>query len=179
MAVAHDADRLVELMRGAQAGDAAATGELLRALYGVVRKQIQFQIGDPALVEDAAQEAMIAVHRGLPRFRGEANPRTWAITIAIRIARRLRRRDARYVAEPELDVAVFDTDATGAAELVLLQRALAILAPKKREAFVLMGILELTASEAGEALGMSPNTAASRYRHARAELEAHLLRKGG
>ena len=148
--------------------------ELLRELYAVVRKQIHFQIADAALAEDAVQETMIALHRGLPKFRGDASPKTWAITIAVRTARRLRRKAARYVAEPELDLEVFDTDATGAAELALLRRTLAKLAPKKREAFVVMGILELTAEEAGRALGTFANTAASRYRHARAELEELL-----
>jgi len=153
--------------------------ELLRELYGVVRKQIHFQIADAALAEDAVQETMIALHRGLPKFRGDASPKTWAIAIAVRTARRLRRKAARYVAEPELDLAVFDTDATGAAELALLRRTLAQLAPKKREAFVLMGILELTAEEAGRALGTFANTAASRYRHARAELEELLTNPAG
>ena len=59
-----------------------------------------------------------------------------------------------------------------------MRRALAALDPKKREAFVLMGIFELTAAEAGRALGTFANTAASRFRHARAELEAYLARRG-
>jgi RNA polymerase sigma-70 factor (ECF subfamily) len=169
---------LEELARLAAAGDPAATDELLRHLYTVVRKHIFFQIADRALAEDATQETMIALHRGLPRFRGDANPRTWAIAIAVRIARKLRNKAQRYVTDPTLDVAIFDTDATGAAELAMLHRALATLAPKKREAFIVMGILELSAEEAGRALGTFANTAASRYRHARAELE-ELLRKRG
>jgi RNA polymerase sigma-70 factor (ECF subfamily) len=169
---------LEELARPAAAGDPAATDELLRQLYTVVRKQIFFQIADRALAEDATQETMIALHRGLPRFRGDANPRTWAIAIAVRIARKLRHKAERYVADPELDIAIFDTDATGAAELAMLQNALATLAPKKREAFIVMGILELSAEEAGRALGTFANTAASRFRHARAELEELLRRRG-
>lgn len=169
---------LADLARRAQAGEAAAAGDLFRRLYAVIRKQIQFQIADPALVEDATQETMIALHRALPRFRGEASPRTWAIATAVRVARRVRRKDARYVRDPELDLSVFDTDAAGAAELAMLQRALFRLTPKKRQAFVLMGILELSAEEAGRALGTFANTAASRYRHARAELEELLRRRG-
>jgi RNA polymerase sigma-70 factor, ECF subfamily len=178
MATEAAADPLAELARRAQLGDAGARDELFRRLYGVIGKQIHFQIRDPALAEDALQETMIALHRGLERFRGDASPRTWAITIAVRIARRMRRKHARYIADAELDVAIFDTDPDGAAELVLLRKLLDGLAPKKREAFVLMGILELSAEEAGRALGTFANTAASRYRHARAELEAHLARRG-
>ena len=169
---------LRELARRVREGDPASAGELLRALYGVVRKQIHFQIADAALAEDAVQETMIALHRALPKFRGDASPKTWAIAIAVRIARRIRRRSERYVVDTELDIAVFDTDAAGAAELAMLRGALAELAPKKREAFVLMAIFELTAEEAGQALGTFANTAASRYRHARAELEQLLRRRG-
>ena len=171
-----EADRSRELARRARDGDASAAGELLRLLYVVVRKQIHFQIADAALAEDAVQDTMIAIHRGLAKFRGDASPRTWAIAIAVRTARKVRKRSARYVTAGDagLELAVFDTDATGAAELAVLQRTLARLAPKKREAFVLMGILELTAEEAGRALGTFANTAASRFRHARAELEELL-----
>jgi RNA polymerase sigma-70 factor (ECF subfamily) len=173
-----DPAELHALARRAQAGDQAAVTALLRDLYQVIRKQIHFQLGAGALADDAAQETMIALHRGLPRFRGDASPRTWATTIAARTARRVRRREARQpIGEVDVEIAVFDTDLAGAAELVLLRKALALLAPKKRDAFVLMGILELTAEEAGHALGTFANTAASRFRHARAELEAHLARQ--
>lgn len=152
------------------------TEDLLRELYPVVRKQIHFLLGRGAVADDAVQETMIAIHRGLPKFRGEANVKTWAIAIAIRTARRTRQRESRHglTDDGNAEVAIFDTDQAGAAELVLLSRALDILTPKKREAFVLMGILELTAQEAGKALGTFANTAASRFRHACAELEAHL-----
>jgi DNA-directed RNA polymerase specialized sigma24 family protein len=59
-----------------------------------------------------------------------------------------------------------------AAELRVLQRALSTLTARKRDAFVVMAIFELTADEAGRVLGTFANTAASRFRHARAELEA-------
>jgi RNA polymerase sigma-70 factor (ECF subfamily) len=150
--------------------------ELLRELYGPVRKHIYFLLGSSGLADDAVQETMIAIHRGLDGFRGEANPRTWALTIATRTALRMRKREARYVATDEVDAAVFDVDTSAAAELVLLRRALATLDPKKRDAFVLMSIFELTAEEAGKALQTFANTAASRNRHARAELEAYLTR---
>jgi RNA polymerase sigma-70 factor (ECF subfamily) len=150
------------------------SSEQLRALYPIVRKQIHFLIGAGALADDAVQEAMIAIYRGLPKFRGEASVKTWAITIAMRTARRVRRQALRHTGDEEAEVAVFDTDQTGAAELVLLRRALDVLTPKKREAFVLMGILELTAQEAGAALGTFANTAASRYRHACEELQESL-----
>jgi DNA-directed RNA polymerase specialized sigma24 family protein len=58
----------------------------------------------------------------------------------------------------------------------MLQRALAALSPKKRDAFVLMEIFELSQEEAGRVLGVPANTAASQCRHARAELHARFKR---
>jgi RNA polymerase sigma-70 factor (ECF subfamily) len=169
-------DELAALARHARAGDSGARHQLLVELYRAVRKHVFLLIANPAVADDAVQETMIALHRGLDGFRGDANPRTWALAIATRTALRLRRRESRYQITDDgvADSAVFDLAPTEAAELQLLRKALAQLAPKKRDAFVLMAIFELTAEEAGEALGTFANTAASRYRHARAELEAQL-----
>jgi RNA polymerase sigma factor (sigma-70 family) len=170
---------LSALARQAQSGDDAARDELLRVLYAVVRRHIYFSIGGGPLAEDAVQEAMIALYRGLAAFRGEASPRTWAITIATRTAHKLRRREARHVVVDDLDAEIFDVDQAAAAEMVMLRRALANISEKKRDAFILMSLLELTAQEAGKALGTFANTAASRDRHARAELETILFDESG
>lgn len=66
----------------------------MTALYKSVRKQLSFMLGNGALTDDAVQESMLAIYRGLPQFRGEADPRTWAITIATRTALRMRKREA-------------------------------------------------------------------------------------
>jgi RNA polymerase sigma-70 factor (ECF subfamily) len=170
---------LLDLAQRAQAGERSARDELLRELYAIVRKHVFFVVGGGAHAEDAVQETMIALYRGLDTFRGEANPRTWALTIATRTAVRIRRRESRYIATEDVDTTVFEVDARAAAEMVMLQRALATLTPKKREAFVLMSILELTADEAGKALDTFANTAASRNRHACSELEAYLSKDAG
>jgi RNA polymerase sigma-70 factor (ECF subfamily) len=169
---------LTALVRRAQSGDAGARDELLVELYCSVRKHIYLVLGSRALVEDAVQETMFALYRGLPGFRGEASPHTWALTVATRVAHRLRAREARYdLAEDGIaDTSVFDAGPAEAAELALLQRALARLTPKKRDAFVLMAIFELSAEEAGHVLEVPANTAASQYRHARAELQARFKR---
>lgn len=171
------AAELAALARRAQAGEATARHALLVELYAAVRKHIYLVIGAGPVADDAVQETMIALHRGLAKFRGDtASPRTWALSIATRIAHRLRRREHRYqlVDEGTVDVGIFDAAPSQAAELAVLQRTLADLHPKKRDAFVLMAIFELSADEAGKALGTFANTAASRFRHARAELEARL-----
>ncbi len=163
------------LARLAQAGDATARHELLAGLYGAVRKHVLVMVGAGTIGDDAVQESMIAIDRGLARFRGDAHPRTWALSIATRITQRLRKKEARYVIVDEIaEIVDYDDGTSSAAELALLQRGLATLTAAKRDAFVLMGLHEMSATEAGKALGTFANTAASRYRHACAELEHYF-----
>jgi RNA polymerase sigma factor (sigma-70 family) len=168
---------LYDLARRAQAGERVARDELLRDLYAIVRKHLFYVLGGGAIADDAVQETMIALYRGLAGYRGDANPRTWALTIATRTATKVRRKEARYVVTEDVDTAIFDADAAAAAEMVMLQRALATLTDKKRDAFVLMSVFELTAEEAGAVLATFANTAASRNRHACDELARYLEAK--
>jgi RNA polymerase sigma factor (sigma-70 family) len=173
------AGELAALARRAQTGDPVACDELLIELYGSVRKHIYLVLGSRALVDDAVQETMLALYRGLAGFRGDSSgPRTWALAIATRVAYRLRAKEARYdlTDDATADVSMFDLAPTAAAELEMLRRALARLTPKKRDSFVLMAIFELSAEETGRVLNIPANTAASQYRHARAELHARFKR---
>lgn len=144
----------------------------LAALYPIVRKHLGFLLGFHPLTEDAVQESMLAIYRALPGFRGESKRTTWALAIASRIGRRYLRREQRLRATPGELASVPDgfEGPARSGELLLLIQCLERLAPKKREAFILMAIFELSASEAGAVLGTFANTAASRFRHARSEL---------
>ena len=168
-----------DLVERARAGEAHAVTALLEYLYPWVRKHATFVLGlDRALVEDAVQESMVQIYRSLPGFRGKSSIKTWALRIASRTVRRhgraQRPHQSALTAEGELDDRVFAVETTGAGELSNLFAALADLSAKKREAFILMEIFELSAREAGEVLRVSGNTAASRCRHARTELAARL-----
>src|SRR5262245_20964824 len=110
------ADELAALAERTRAGDARARHALLVELYGAVRKHVYLMLGPGAMADDAVQETMIAIHRGLERFRGDASPRTWALSIATRTAWRTRKREARYrPIEGEPEVAWFDVAPTEAA----------------------------------------------------------------
>ncbi len=177
---------LRELAQRAVNGDRSALQALFMALFPVVHKHLSFVLGFGPLVDDAVQESMLRIHRALPSYRGEAALVTWALAIASRTAAKHARRERKYQAAEragrtehaelaDLDrvlagsVYGCDTAASGG-ELVLLTKALGRLKLKKRLAFVLIAILDCSATEAAEVLGTSPNTAASRYRHARQEL---------
>jgi RNA polymerase sigma-70 factor (ECF subfamily) len=60
------------------------------------------------------------------------------------------------------------------AAAVALQKGLELLAPEQREIVLLHHWSGFTFEEAAEALGISPNTAASRYRYALGKLRDHF-----
>jgi RNA polymerase sigma-70 factor, ECF subfamily len=66
----------------AQAGDRAALDALLRRHYDRIYAVCRRMTGQDADAADAAQDAMIAIVRGLPRFDGRAAFGTWAYRIA-------------------------------------------------------------------------------------------------
>lgn len=165
-----------DIVLQAQLGHRAAQEEVFAVLYPIVRKQLHFQLGGSLhdTLEETVQEAMLKIFRGLPTFRGDAKLSTWALKIAIHHARRCAKRLGKARSIPLEDWVETGFHKTPSATSAQVSRLLAALTPKKREAFVLMEVMEMTASEAGQALGVSANTAASRCRHAKLELHQAL-----
>src|ERR1043165_6596189 len=94
------------LVAAAQAGDRAALDALLRRHYDRVHAVCRRIAGSSRDADDAAQEAMISIVRGLPRFDGRAQFSTWAYRIATNAALDELRRRCRRPA-----LAVVDDDA--------------------------------------------------------------------
>ncbi|MGB8858769.1 MAG: sigma-70 family RNA polymerase sigma factor [Ilumatobacteraceae bacterium] len=92
-----------ELVRAAQGGDRDALDQLFRRHYDRVHAVCRRITGNEADAADAAQEAMIAMVRGLGRFDGRASFGTWAYRIATNASLdELRRRRRRpMVAGPQ------------------------------------------------------------------------------
>lgn len=166
------------LVERARSGDTGALTALLEHLYPLVRKHVTFLLTlDPA-VDDVVQESMMHIYRGLDSFRRQSSIKTWALCIATRTARRHARAQRKHrdalLCKGDLDDGVFAAVEAARPELRRLCDALGELSARKREALILMEIFELSAREAGEVLGVSANTAASRCRHAKAELSVSL-----
>jgi RNA polymerase sigma-70 factor (ECF subfamily) len=129
---------------------------------------------DDAELEDAVHDVFVVAHRRRDAFEGRSSVRTWLLGIARRIAFRYRRTEARTMrrhralaAIPPVVVDAHEHVALREAWLAL-QRFLEALDRPQREAFVLGELQRLGRRELGEALGVSPNTAYSRLRAARA-----------
>src|SRR6185295_4746903 len=93
-------------VRAAAAGDRRAAEALLRELLPRVRNLVRYLVRGDAEVDDLAQQAMIAILRGLPTYRGEGTFTSWADRVTARSvlsnARRVRAERARIDATPDL-----------------------------------------------------------------------------
>jgi RNA polymerase sigma-70 factor (ECF subfamily) len=88
----------LELARRAAAGDVRSTKVLLEAVAPSVVRAVRAMMGPRHPdADDAAQLALLAFVQALPTFRGDCDPRRFAVRIAIRTAGATRRRYlARY-----------------------------------------------------------------------------------
>lgn len=129
--------------------------------------------------EDVVQEAFVRYwrhQRGLP---GE--PMALLVTSVRRAAFDLARRDGRRTVREERAaegddeaVACFHTRLEGDERRVAIEEAMQRIPPEQREVLVLKIWGELTFEQIATELGLSPNTAASRYRYALAALRQQL-----
>ena len=152
-------------------------------LRGQIRARISRLVADPDEVEDLTQETLLRVVRGLPRFRGEASLRTWALRIAGNVVIDQRRRSACRPAPPPV-VAPEADPAEGELELApappdqlertisadCLRGALATLSASYRQVFELHDLSGLTGAEIAELLDLPLATVKIRIHRARRRL---------
>jgi RNA polymerase sigma-70 factor (ECF subfamily) len=169
-----------ELVLLAQQGDRNAFGELVRRHYqGVVR--VVFQMcGDPALAEDATQEAFIRAWVNLPSFQPSGSLKSWIYRIAINAAVDvLRKRPESSLDESQ---AMMVTDQAAGPETALIEkervtivrRALKGLPEASRSVLVLREYGELSYQEIAKVLDIPVGTVMSRLNYARNSLRGTL-----
>ena len=134
---------------------------------------------------DVLQEVFVVVHRKLSSFEGRSQLRTWIYGIALRVA--ADHRKSAYVRR-ERPTDELPERAGSAPELkelerrervAQLDRALATLAPEKREVLVLFELEELPMKEVAAALDCPLMTAYTRLYAAREELKRAFVREEG
>jgi DNA-directed RNA polymerase specialized sigma24 family protein len=147
----------------AQQGDALALDRLLDELAPYVRR-LCAQIA-PAAADDAAQEALLAVFRGLPSLRAPEAIMTWARSVTVRTAIRL-------AGEHDLEAAADGTLPGGCVPspegLVDIDDALARLPASQRVVLILRSREGLSEQEIAATLGIPAGTVKSRLHRARA-----------
>jgi len=176
----------LRLVEAAVAGDHLALEDLLRRhhdrLYGLCRRMA----GNDADGQDACQEALIAVVRGLSRFDGRSSFSTWTYRVATNACldelRRRSRRPEPGLPPQELHSGTGPGRPVGSgysvagdhAEAVVVtlevDAALARLPADFRAAVVLRDLCDLPYDEIGEVLGIPLGTVRSRIARGRAAL---------
>lgn len=166
----------------ARAGDRDAFAQLYHQHVDRVYARLTRLVGPVPERDDLLQQTFLQVHRALPRFRGDASVATFIHRIAVNVAldhlRAVRRRplDLDDAAVTAMAAAAPDPAARAASrqDLARVFGLLGELTPEQRVAFVLIAIEGLTAREAGELLGASPDAVKQRALAARRALLAAL-----
>jgi RNA polymerase sigma-70 factor (ECF subfamily) len=165
----------LDLLRACAKGDDQALGSLYDR-HGEVAYRVALRVlRDPALAEDAVQEAFLGVWRQAATYdpaRGKAS--TWILTLVHRRAVDIVRRRARSkeLAAPPLNAVEGVDEAVGRRSDV--QAALCTLSAPERQVLDLAYWRGLTQSEIATALGMPVGTVKSRTFNALAKLGAAL-----
>jgi RNA polymerase sigma-70 factor (ECF subfamily) len=148
--------------------DNAALAELYDR-YGRVAYGLSVRIlRDPALAEDAVQEAFLAVWRSAGSFRADqAKPSTWILTLVHRravdlVRREERRRSSPLEAAPQEAAGATDEEVALLARRRVVQDALRRLPDEQREALELAYYGGFTQAELADRLGQPLGTVKSR-----------------
>ena len=124
-----------------------------RAEWGQLAGTLRLMSGDAMTADEIAQEALTLAWMRWGRVARLDQPEGWLYVTAFRLMRRrLRRESARPTVEP-----VRATDETDVPARVALQRALAALPVRQRQAIVARHVLGFDGPEAAALLGMRPD----------------------
>lgn len=173
-----------ELVERAQQGDRAAFRTLFMA-HRAQTSRLLSRLVPQNEIEDVTQEVFLQVHKSLGAFRGESRFSTWLYRLTFNVARmHLRRQKSR----PKLNLA--GSDEAGQLEqpaeetpqftaerrerLRALDRLLAKLSDKKREALILHDFQGVSADEIAQICEVPVMTVRTRVFYARKELYAAL-----
>jgi RNA polymerase sigma-70 factor (ECF subfamily) len=161
------------LREQALAGDDAAFAALVGPLVEPALQLAYSMLDDQAEAEDATQDALMSAWRKLHQLRPGMPVRPWLLAIVINRCRNIRRTHwFRLVRMPNLFQAPPSTDRK--IEQIDIDRALARLPPRDRQAVFLHFYLDLPVNEVALALGVSASAAKARIYRACHRLRPEL-----
>ncbi|MEM7093517.1 MAG: RNA polymerase sigma factor [Actinomycetota bacterium] len=176
-----------ELVQRAQSGDRTALDTLLRRHYDRIYAICRRIAGNDADAADAAQEALMAIVRGLVRFDGRSAFSTWSYRVATNACldelRRRKRRPTPTDTDESADWSVQTADPESSSfddrlvEREAMSTALDELPEDFREPVLLRDCAGLDYAEISEVLGIPPGTVRSRIARGRAKL-AEIVQAG-
>ncbi|MEA5143754.1 MAG: sigma-70 family RNA polymerase sigma factor [Oscillibacter sp.] len=177
-------------IQAAKEGDTAAFEQLIYAYekpaYALALRICQ----KPEYAAEAAQEAFLAVWRGLSAFRGDAKFSTWLYRLVSNAAIDLLRREKRHSGTLSLDDEALNPNIPDDLRFQpqshmerqelrdAIEAGLATLSPESRQVLLLREMQQLTYEEIADALHVELGTVKSRISRARRQLRLYLLENG-
>lgn len=160
-------------------------GQIAEELSPSLQRYLGRYTGDPDLAEDLLQETLIRIACGLPTFQGRAQLKTWAFTIATRVAADHFRQPGNRVRIVDVAEApeVPDSGPSVEQQLVVdemnvcVRQVIDSLPEDYRAALVLHDLEGMTAAQTAEISDCSLPTAKIRIHRARQRLEEALRRE--
>lgn len=170
-----------DLLTRARRGESAAVETLLREYYDMIHAVCHRMVHNPDSADDAVQNTLIAVVKGLPRFDGRSSVSTWMYRIATNSAiDEIRRTQRRPVPMADESLAAHGGSVDPTAELAehldqhsQLTAALGRVPEEFRTTLVLRYVADLDYAEIAEVLDVPVGTVRSRLsrgRHLMAEM---------
>jgi RNA polymerase sigma-70 factor (ECF subfamily) len=148
-----------------------------RSLYRVAYRILR----DVDRADDAAQQALVAIWRELPKLRDPDRFDAWAHRLLARICYEVARKEKRWEPLPG-STSVVDLTAPDASEPIAirdeLERAFRGLSPEHRAVLVLHFYVGLSLPEIAETLGIPYGTAGSRLHYAARAMRTRLETDG-
>jgi RNA polymerase sigma-70 factor, ECF subfamily len=163
------------LVRAAQGGDRDAFAGIAAALGRPFLATARRILHDLDLAEDATQNALVAIWRGLPMLRDGDRFEAWAYRLLLRACyaeHARRRRSATNIRALPIHVPSPVDDVAAVINRDELDRAFRRLSFDQRAALVLRYYLDLPLAEVAATLGVPEGTASSRLHYAIQALQA-------
>ena len=175
-----------DLLDRARGGDRDALSEILDQYYERIHRMLVHLVGRSPDLDDLRQQVLLAVVRGIAKFRGDSELGTWIGGICVNVARahvrgkRTSRDRTIDDGQPAIDEAAGpDTAARieSRAELIEVERALAALSTDQRAAFVLATVYGHSVEEIATIMNAARSTTRLRLYYGRKKFRAALGRR--
>ncbi len=183
-------DSEAALLERIRAGDKSACGECIETHSPAIYRLALRVMGDELEAEEVVQETFLSAFKGIDRFDGRSELRTWLYRIAHNAAlMRLRRARPETVSVEGTEEedgsaptpqALFDWCCLPEPEFAKaevheqLERAVAELPETLRSVFVLRSLEELSTEATAQALGVSEEVVKTRLHRARMQLRERM-----
>jgi RNA polymerase sigma-70 factor (ECF subfamily) len=156
--------------------------DVAEKLSGPLQRYLERMVGSRATADDLLQETLMRIARGLPNFEGRSSVKTWAFSIATRVATDHYRRPETRAQIVDVDEVqgLCDSELDVGGRIVIdemnscVREVIDSLPEDYRAALVLHDLEGLTAAATAEASGCSVATAKIRIHRARARLREAL-----